>query len=175
MRKKDVDKMIDVASEALKEAQQREKALQELSDLAQEQEAAKARFESKVDSWWNSRTEQEREWAFYSVVKRIYEGDVVDKGSYRYVLYDKFKFGPKMYTGGMDCGYMYLHNALGDGEDYMKMKQVTRLEVIDDTGRAYVKYLQKDKEKFEGIRYELQDDDRTLKIFIDEKHWVQDL
>ena len=147
----------------------REKLLQELSDLAQEQEAAKARFESKVDSWWNSLTEQEREWAFYSVMKRLYEGDMKDNGTYRYVLYDVFGFGPSMYATGMDCGYMAIHNAIGDGNDLMKMKQVTRLEVIDESGRAYVKYLQKDKEKYEGIRFSLQDDNRTLKIFIDQK------
>lgn len=146
----------------------REKALQELSDLGQEQEAAKARFESKVDSWWDNLTEQEREWAFYSVVKRIYEGDVVEQGTYRYVLYDKFKFGPGMYTQGLDCGYMYLHNALGDGDDYMKMKQVSRLEVIDDTGRGYVKYLKREGKKVEKLRFSLQDDDRTLKVFVEE-------
>ena len=43
------------------------------------------------------------------------------------------------------------------------MKRVTRLEVIDETGRAYVKYM-----KDESIHFSLQDDDRTLKIFIDD-------
>lgn len=99
----------------------REKALQELSDLGQEQEAAKARFESKVDSWWDNLTEQEREWAFYSVVKRIYEGEVVDKGTYRHVLYNKFKFGRNMYTLGMDCGYMALHNSIMTDEQFNEM------------------------------------------------------
>ena len=52
-----------------------------------------------------------------------------------------------------------------------KMKSVTRFEVIDDTGRAYVKYLKDD----EGIKYSLQDDDRTLKVFIDNLRWKEDL
>ena len=46
----------------------------------------------------------------------------------------------------------------------LKIPKVTRVEVIDDTGRAYVKW---------NIKAEahLQDDGRTLKIFIykDEK------
>jgi hypothetical protein len=68
-----------------------------------------------------------------------------------------------MYMKGMDCGYMALHNAIGDGEDYQKMRHVNRFEVIDDSGRAYTKYF----EVGEGIQYVLQDDDRTLKVFID--------
>lgn len=42
-------------------------------------------------------------------------------------------------------------------------KKITRVEVIDDTGRAYV---------MRGaliIDMQLQDDDRTLKIFINKK------
>ena len=45
---------------------------------------------------------------------------------------------------------------------FEKMKAVTRFEVIDESGRAYVKYLDKDEE----IKYNLQDDKRTLKVFI---------
>ena len=43
------------------------------------------------------------------------------------------------------------------------MLGINRFEVIDDTGRAYTKYLKDD----ERVRYMLQDDDRTLKVFID--------
>ena len=43
------------------------------------------------------------------------------------------------------------------------MQNVNRIEVIDGTGRIFVKYLEKD----ERPRYNLQDDGKTLKIFID--------
>tara|TARA_R110000772_G_scaffold53748_2_gene122870 strand:- start:7157 stop:7444 length:288 start_codon:yes stop_codon:yes gene_type:complete len=43
------------------------------------------------------------------------------------------------------------------------MRDVNRFEVIDDTGRAYTKYLKEG----ERVRYMLQDDNRTLKVFID--------
>jgi hypothetical protein len=56
-------------------------------------------------------------------------------------------------------------------EELQRMKGVTRFEVIDDTGRAYTKYL-KDGER---VKYSLQDDDRTLKVFIDNKTWKDDL
>ena len=57
-------------------------------------------------------------------------------------------------------------------KDLLKeMRAVNRFEVIDDTGRAYVKYLDKD----EGIKYSLQDDNRTLKVFIDDTQFKEDL
>ncbi len=43
------------------------------------------------------------------------------------------------------------------------LNDVNRVEVIDQTGRAYTHYLR----ETESVRYSLQDDNRTLKIFID--------
>ena len=42
------------------------------------------------------------------------------------------------------------------------MNNINRLEVIDQTGRAYVHYL----DELESVRYSLQDDNRTLKVFV---------
>ena len=47
----------------------------------------------------------------------------------------------------------------------MKIDRVNRVEVIDETGRAYVKYLDNNQE----VVYSLQDDGRTLKLFINKK------
>ena len=44
------------------------------------------------------------------------------------------------------------------------MLGVNRIEVIDGTGRICVRYLDND----EQVRYSLQDDNRTLKVFIDQ-------
>ena len=120
-------------------------------------------YEHDNDTWWNGLTEQEREDAFYAVCKRIYQADIKDNGTYCWALYDVFGFDAGMYMRGMDCGYMALHNAIFDGEELQRMKGVNRFEVIDDTGRAYTKYLKDD----ERVRYQLQDDDKTLKVFID--------
>ena len=149
----------------------KEKALQTLSDIGQKMEKARKVYEHDNDTWWNGLTEEERQDAFYAVCKRIHKADIQDNGSYRYALYSVFGFDPGMYTRGMDCGYMALHNALFDGEELQRMKSVTRFEVIDETGRAYTKYL----DKSEGIKYSLQDDDRTLKVFIDKLRWKEDL
>jgi len=162
--------MVDL-NDMADEHKKREAALQELSDLSQEMEKNRKVYEHNNDTWWEGLTEEERQDAFYAVCKRLYKGELKERGSYRYVLYNVFGFDPGMYMQGMDCGYMALHNAIFDGEEFEKMKAVNRFEVIDDTGRAYVKYLDKD----EGIKYTLQDDDRTLKVFIDKQRWKEDL
>ena len=119
-----------------------------------------------AEMFWTNLSYEDKCKAFHAVVNRIRTGELEHKGSYRHVLYQVFDFDMDMYTRGMDCGYMLLHNVIGDGQDYQAMKRVTRLEVIDDVGRALVKYL-KDDEK---LRYELQDDNRTLKVFVDKVH-----
>lgn len=74
-------------------------------------------YEKECDEYWNDLEYEDQLKAFYSVVKRIYQGEIKDKGSYRWVLYDVFGFGPEAYSIGMDCGYMYLHNAIFQGEE----------------------------------------------------------
>ena len=145
------------------------KALDALSELSQEMEKSRKIYEHDNDTWWNGLTEEEREDAFYAVVKRIYKAELQDKGTYRWALYDVFGFDGGMYTKGLDCGFMALHNAIFDGNEQEAMRGINRLEVIDDTGRICVKYLDED----ERVRYNLQDDDRTLKVFIDKVHKIK--
>jgi hypothetical protein len=156
-------------NEMAENAKKREEALDALAELSQELEKSRREYEAGNDVWWNGLTEEEREDAFYAVVKRMHKAELQDHGTYRWALYDVFGFDGGMYARGMDCGYMALHNAIGDGEDYQAMLGVNRLEVIDDTGRALVKYLKDD----ERVRYSLQDDNRTLKVFVDKVHKVK--
>ena len=151
--------------------EEQNKALDALAELSQEMEKSRKIYEHDNDTWWNGLSEKEREDAFYAVCKRIWKADGIDDGSYRYALYDVFGFDPGMYMRGMDCGYMAIHNAIFDGEELQRMKGVTRFEVIDENGRSYTKYL-KDGER---VKYSLQDDDRTLKVFIDKQSWKDDL
>lgn len=144
----------------------KEKVLQELSDMSQLMEDAKLRQESKINSWWNNLTEQEREWAFYAVVQRIFQGDITEKGSYRYVLYNIFKFDPGMYGAGMDCGYMYIHNALWDGEKYQSMSQATRIEFLEGESVLFSRELSKSREKFERLKFDYDSETQTLKVSV---------
>jgi hypothetical protein len=149
----------------------KEEFFNNLDELRTAYDEGRKMYEDENDSWWNGLTEKEREDAFYAVCKRIYQTDVKDRGTYRWALYEVFGFDMGMYGRGMDCGYMDIHNCLFDGEELAKMKSVNRFEVIDDTGRTYTKYLKDD----EGIKYSLQDDDKTLKVFIDKLRWKEDL
>ena len=95
----------------------KEKFLESLTEIGEEMEKSRILYEAENDKWWNNLTEKEREDAFYAVVKRIVQGELKDKGSYRHVLYGVFGFDPGMYLAGMDCGYMALHNSIKNEEE----------------------------------------------------------
>jgi hypothetical protein len=139
------------------------KFLETMAEIGQEMEKARDEYEKQNEAWWNGLSEQEREDAFYAVCKRIWQADGIDNGTYRYALYEVFGFDPGMYGRGMDCGYMAIHNAIFDGEELQKMQSVNRVEVIDEEGRTYVNHL----EEGESVKFSLQDDNKTLKVFID--------
>lgn len=66
----------------------------------------------KDNDWWNSLTQEDQLKAFRCICRRIYEGDVKRRGSYRYVLYQVFGFGLDAYGDGLECGYMAIHNLI---------------------------------------------------------------
>ena len=143
----------------------KDELLKTISEIGETMREAMEEHDKKNDEWWDNLTEQEREDAFYAVCKRIWQAEGKDGGSYRYALYDVFGFDPGMYALGMECGYMSIHNAIFDGEQLNKMKGVDRVEVIDTEGRNYVRYL----DTSQTVKFSLQDNDNTLKIFIDDK------
>lgn len=89
--------------------------LQEIQKVLEE---VRVQNENDAEEFWNKLSYEDKCNAFHAVVSRIFDGDVKQKGSYRYVLYDVFKFGPDMYVRGMDCGYMALHNSIMDDEQF---------------------------------------------------------
>lgn len=72
----------------------------------------KDEFALEADKFWNSLTHEQRMYVFVAVVSRIFTAEIEEGRSYRGTLYDVFGFGPEMYTIGMECGYMAIHNAL---------------------------------------------------------------
>ena len=83
-----------------------------LAELSELQEDIEKETEREMDEWWNAMSKDDQMKAFYSVMKRLVDGELEQKGSYRYVLYDVFGFGPESYMLGMMCGYMALHNSI---------------------------------------------------------------
>jgi hypothetical protein len=101
----------------------KEQALNESLDALREMFAVyQEDREREVVAWWEALAEEEREKAFYAVCRLIYKADVVDRGTYRYALYNTFGFDEGMYMDGMNCNYMELHNFIQYGIDYREEK-----------------------------------------------------
>ena len=69
-------------------------------------------FEQEEEQYWNQLTKDEQLLAFCAVVRRICKGDLVERGSFRHVLYDTFGFGPESYMPAQLAGYLEIHNIL---------------------------------------------------------------
>jgi hypothetical protein len=62
--------------------------------------------------FWNSLTQDQQLLAFCEVVSRLVQGELVDKKSYRGVLYDTFEFGLDSYVTAQISGFLELHNSI---------------------------------------------------------------
>ena len=75
--------------------------------------------------------------AFCCIVRRIVKGELDEQGSYRYVLYNVFGWGPEAYATALDAGYMSLHNSIyPDGHDENLINsfcKFMKLQIEDDT------------------------------------------
>jgi hypothetical protein len=89
-----------------------------LKELRELQEKKTSEYDSNCDDYWNSLPYDEKNKAFYSVVKRLVKGELKDRGSYRHVLYDVFEFGPESYGIAIDCGFLALHNSINEIKTY---------------------------------------------------------
>jgi ABC-type Fe3+-citrate transport system substrate-binding protein len=96
--------------------------LKSLVDVSKYEEEYRLKYEAEVNSWWESLPQNQREFAFYAVVSRIYKAEIVEHKSYRGVLYDTFGFDPGFYMDGMNCGYMTLHNSIYTAEEMHNLR-----------------------------------------------------
>lgn len=131
-----------------------------LSEVAEMQRQAVKEQNKIIDKWWDNLTQQDREYAFYSVCKRIFTGDVERQGSYRYVLYDMFNFDTAMYTSGIDCGYMAIHNAIARGIEYENLGYISGIEIVNSDSEEI---FSKDLGDNHRVKYYV-DDNKVLKI-----------
>lgn len=86
-------------------------------------------LEDKSEQYWNSLTKEQQLDAFCAISRRIYRGEIEQQGSYRYVLYQVFGFGPEAYAQAQDAGYLAIHNSIYAGQnpsDHVKIDVLTR-------------------------------------------------
>lgn len=88
-----------------------------LSVLRQAFKEADEYHKNEYEKFWNSLSEEDQLKAFCAVTRRIHQGELVDRGSYRHVLYSVFGFGPESYSMAMLAGYLDIHNAIVVGDE----------------------------------------------------------
>lgn len=74
-------------------------------------------IEVEQEEFWNSLSVEDQIKCFCAVSRRIYKGEIEDKGTYRWVLYDVFRFGPEAYAQAQDAGYLAIHNSIMGPEE----------------------------------------------------------
>lgn len=116
------------------EQQELEKTLDEISDSFNQ---AMSAIESDQETFWNSLSKDEQLKAFCAVVRRIHRGEIEEPGTYRYVLYNVFGFGPESYVPSQMAGYLSLHNAVFDGEHERDTLKAFAAQLgVEDTEQA---------------------------------------
>ena len=101
---------------------EREKAMLELAEAQKLFDEIEKEYDDEADQLWNSLSQDDKQRAFYSVVKRLVKGELLDRGTYRYVLYNVFGFDSDSYFMGMNCGYMELHNSIYTQEEMRELR-----------------------------------------------------
>lgn len=87
-------------------------ALDALTEMSNQFTEAFELIEKEQERYWNSLTKEQQLMVFCAISRRIVEGELEAKGSYRYILYEVFGFGPEAYAPAQMAGYMTLHNSI---------------------------------------------------------------
>jgi alpha-glucuronidase len=105
----------------------------EHKELLKIQEEALEQYEQKAKECYDSLGMDNQLLLFFYITNVIFENYFKDNGSYRGLLYDKFKFGPEAYSLGMDSGMFTLHNSIStpdeNEERFQKLIKFLKLEL----------------------------------------------
>ena len=85
---------------------------------------------SLSESFWNGLSSEEQLWAFCAVMRRLHQGELEDKRSYRGVLYSVFNWGPEAYAPAQLSGFLDIHNSIYTSDDLVKLAEF----VVQDLG-----------------------------------------
>lgn len=116
-----------------------------------------------ADKWWDNADYETRQLAFYSVIDRMRQSELLDKGSYKFAIYDTFGFKGDMYGPGIECGYMDLHNQIADIFEQDGSGDVKVIQIVDPAGGDYEKQLIPERQV---ALASFQDNGQLLKIVI---------
>lgn len=80
-----------------------------LQKISESIEKGRLEYKRKSEEYWNSLTKEQQEMLFYVITSKLYNAEIVDKRSYRGVLYSEFGFDHSMYLVGMWSNFFDLH------------------------------------------------------------------
>jgi hypothetical protein len=105
----------------------------EHKELLKIEEEALGQYGQKAKEYFDSLETDNQLLLFFHITNTIFENYFEDNGSYRGLLYDKFKFGPEAYSLGMDSGMFTLHNSIStpdeNEERFQKLMKFLKLEL----------------------------------------------
>jgi hypothetical protein len=90
---------------------------EEHKELLKIEEETLEQYEQKAKEYFDSLEMDNQLMLFFHITNVIFENYFKDNGSYRGLLYDKFKFGPEAYSLGMDSGMFALHNSISTPDE----------------------------------------------------------
>lgn len=128
---------------------------------------ARAQYAEDAKDLWESLSEDDRLKLFLHVISTIHQGDVIDQGSYRHVLYDRFGFGPESYGIGMDAGYLNIHNLIGDGMELQEIRSARNIHLKGQDGGFVLPILDNER-----ARFSFDKESRTLTISSEPVSWL---
>ncbi len=105
-----------------------DKLQQDLRELAEIFQETHVKLEQEQEQFWNSLSKEDQLKAFCTVVRRIYQAEIVDQGSYRHALYGVFGFGPEAYGQAQMAGYLSIHNLIYTDESMAEVITAEREE-----------------------------------------------
>jgi hypothetical protein len=87
-----------------------------LNEFSKQWNSVMKEIEKQSDAKWNALSKEDQLDYFCAVVRRIYQAEIVDQGSYRHALYSVFGFGPEAYAPAQLAGYLEIHNSIYPGD-----------------------------------------------------------
>jgi hypothetical protein len=88
---------------------------EDLAEFRKVWNEAMNKTEQESEVKWNALSKEDQLDYFCAVTRRIYQAEIVDKGSYRHALYSVFGFGPEAYASAQLAGYLEIHNSIYPG------------------------------------------------------------
>jgi hypothetical protein len=85
---------------------------EEYKEFLDMEDKAIEEYKQKAKEYFQSLELDNQHLLFFHITNTIFENYFKDNGSYRGLLYDKFKFGPETYSLGLDSGMFTLHNSI---------------------------------------------------------------